>query len=659
MKHPDHIIPLAIVVVFLSVSIHLFSQEDHGCPHAYGKKAEKLYDQAMSAYKQGKNAEATRLLNEVIDAESAFVDAYFVLGLMQVKKREPNIKEAEKHFLKVIELCPDYDAYTYYYLGDIFFGAERWDESAKYLDRFLLDVEKIKNDEDYERAVNLLNYANFFSESYRNPKPFRPVVVEGISTIENEYLPIISPDGQIALYTREIKLLPARNELVQRSGFKERFMYSNQSFDGTFEAGEEMPEPFNVFDNEGGATLTADNNRLYYTVCQRTKGAYLNCDIFYSDNAYEDWSSIQSIGKAINQPDSWESQPSISADGKTLYFVSDRSGGYGGYDIYQSVMDDNGVWGAPENLGKLINTNGNEKAPFIHSDSKTLYFSSDGRVGMGGYDIFYSRLQDDRTWKKPVNIGYPINSADDDVGFFVSTDGKYGYFCSNKLEGKGGWDLYSFELYDEARPEKILFLKGTLKDEGTQEPVRARIELKNIETRKISEIPLDTLTGKYLAIAPFTSDYVMTFKKEGYVFESRYLSQEDTILEKPAQVDVEIKPIEIGKSYVIRDIYFSFNSFELTSESTPMLDELVRFMEENPTIRIEIQGHTDNIGKDADNQVLSERRAGAVYHYLIEKGISAGRLSFKGYGESMPVAGNDTEEGRSKNRRTVFVVVEK
>jgi outer membrane protein OmpA-like peptidoglycan-associated protein len=280
-------------------------------------------------------------------------------------------------------------------------------------------------------------------------------------------------------------------------------------------------------------------------------------------------------------------------------------------------------------------------------------------MGLGGYDIFYTKLDEKGGWQKPVNIGYPINSPDDELGFFVSTDGTQGFFSSNKYNGKGGWDLYSFDLYDAIRPERVLFIKGNVKSESTLEPLKARIELQNLETKRTSEIPMDTLTGNYVAVAPFNSDYIMTVKKAEHVYESKYISRVDSVFKTPAKLDIEMKPIELNKSYRINDIYFLFNSYDLTLESKVVLDQLLDFLNENRTISIQVQGHTDNIGNDASNLKLSANRAQSVYTYLVEQGIAASRLTYKGFGKSMPVADNDTEEGRAKNRRTVFVITRK
>lgn len=635
-------------------------QSGDSCKIELGKKTAKIYQEGISYLKKGYFTLAGQQMAGVIKAEPGCVDAYFVLGLVNLKKLDNNFPEAERNFRKVVELCPDYDVYAYYHLGEIYYGQENYELAWKNLTEFLKDVDKIKKDEDYNRATELLKYSKFYVEMMKNPVPFDLKVVDGISTPANEYLPILTPDNQMAFFTREIKLEPNKNSLVQETRSKERFVYSMRGEDGTFGIGEEMPRPFNENDNEGGATLTADNNTLCYTVCKYDKvKKYLNCDIYVSENIGGEWSPIRSLSDKINLAGSWESQPSISADGQMLYFISDRTGGFGGYDIYRSLKSSAGEWGTPINMGPLINSTGNEKSPFIHPDGKTLYFSSDGFMGLGGYDIFYTKLDVNGSWSKPRNIGYPINSTDDEVGFFVSTDGTLGFFASNKYKQRGGWDLYSFSLYDAARPERVLFIKGNVKSESSAEPLKARIELKNIETKVTSQIPMDTVTGNYVAVAPFSSDYIMTVKKDDHVYESRYISKIDSVFKTPAKLDIEMKPIELNKSYSINDIYFPFNSFDLTPESKIVLDQLLEFLSENNAISIEIQGHTDNIGNDASNLKLSENRARSVYNYLYEQGISLTRLTYKGFGKSIPVADNDTDEGRAKNRRTVFVITSK
>jgi len=307
----------------------------------------------------------------------------------------------------------------------------------------------------------------------------------------------------------------------------------------------------------------------------------------------------------------------------------------------------------------VINTKGSEKSPFFHSDGQTLYFSSTGQMGYGSYDIFFSKLDKDNNWQVPKNIGYPINSENDDLGFFVSTDGRSGYFASNKLKGLGGWDIYTFPLYKEARPERVLFLKGALKNENNQMITDGRVELKNTRTKEITTVDVDSLTGKYVAVVAFNDDHILTVKQPGKAFSSEYLSMSDSTLNKPKQLDVEIQQIEVGKNYRINSIYFETNSAEVNLQTISIIEELAGFLNENPTVNIAIQGHTDNVGDAQTNLKLSQDRSRHVYETLVKNGIIAERLSSTGYGATKPVSSNQTEKGRALNRRTEFTITAK
>ena len=645
--------------IFFCIPGYNYAQNKNDCPDYTNNRADKAYDKAIRSFRQRTYSESIQLLNDVIDIEPDYVDAYFVLGLIYIKESRMNLKAARENFIKVIEICPGYDVYAYYHLARIAYGARDYQAAYDYISTFLEDVDLIKSDADYEEAVRLLDFSKFYIDILNNPVPFDPKPVPGISTEYDEYLPIISADNEMALFTRKMQLPPTRDDITPQMTFKERFMYSLRQ-DGEFGRGNLMPPPFNKHDNEGGATLTINNKLLYYTLCKYASGRrYYNCDICFSENVNGTWTPIESISDKVNLENTWESQPSITSDGKTLYFVSDRDGGYGGYDIYKTTKDIKGHWRAPKNLGPKINTAGNEKSPFIHTDSQTLYFSSDGLMGMGGYDIFFANLNEDGNWSEPKNIGYPINSYDDDLGFFVSTDGQYGYFASNKFEGFGGWDLYSFNLYEEARPEKVLFIKGivaTVENTGFK---NTRIELKNVESKKITEIVVDSVTGEYYGAVVFRNDYIMTVKKKGYVQESKYISKINPRFSKPLDMFIDLKPIEVGMSYRLNDVYFDFNSVKLKPESIIVMDEFYLFLIENPTLKISIEGHTDNIGNETDNQILSENRAKTVFDYLVKRGISIERMDYKGFGESRPIESNATEDGRARNRRTEFVIIEK
>lgn len=658
IRMKQHIAGLLVMMTLLAATPAANAQQEP-CENPANSKAEKVFEKALRAYRQYDYSESIRLLYEVIDIEPDYTDAHFMLGLIYIDDRRMNLNEASKNFKLVIDRCPQYDVYAYYHLARIAYGAKEYEDASRYIGVFLEDVDQIRTDADYNEAVAIETYAKFYAEVLNNPVPFDPEPVPGISTAEYEYLPIISPDNEVALFTRRLKIPSMRDDITPQGKFKERFMVSRR-WDGAFGPGDFMPQPFNLNDNEGGATLTIDNKELFYTLCRYTNDRrYYNCDICTSRRTGNTWSEITSIGDAVNLPDTWESQPSVTSDGMTLYFVSDRPGGYGGYDLYKTTRDSIGVWSRPVNLGPAINTTGNEKSPYIHTDSQTLYFSSDGLVGLGGYDIFFTKLDSSGTWKEPKNIGYPINSFEDDLGFFVSTDGLNGYFASNKFEGFGGWDLYSFDLYEGARPEKVLFVKGDIRNQWDEGFKNTRVELKNVASKKVRDIPVDSITGEYVAAVLFRDDYILTVKNKGYVNESRYISRVDPKTVKPLNFPVDLKPIEVGMAYRLNDVYFDFNAFDLPPASKAVIREFYEFLVDNPGLKVSIEGHTDNIGNDADNLILSKRRAKAVYNHLLELGIKAGRLSFKGFGESRPIADNDTEEGRALNRRTEFIITEK
>ncbi|HNW97563.1 MAG TPA: OmpA family protein [Bacteroidales bacterium] len=678
MKKNIYKVFLIVFVLFFLPKYAVFSQEDgeetnDDCK-VKNKKAEKIYKDGYAEFKNHSYTTAAKFFKEAIDEEPGYVEAYY--GLAKIFTFQEKYSTAKKYYLKVAELCPSYDIYVFYYLGQIYLGAEKYDSANYYMNEFTKGVENLtpekqklyKNlDKDFSHADSVKYYSKNMTSIMSKTVPFNPVYVKGVSSVSDEYLPIITPDNEMCLYTRKsatkTKSVYADAKLV----YTEKFMYSKRK-DGSFDEGYEMPSPFNENSNEGGATLTIDNKYLFYTVCKyltdKDNKAYFNCDICTSTFTNGSWSEIKSVSPKVNNDKTWESQPSISSDGKDLYFLSDRDGGYGGYDIYVTHKQDSS-WSVPENLGPNINTSGNEKSPFIHTDNQTLYFSSTGWPGLGGYDIYYSKKEANGKFGKPTNIGYPINSEGDDVGFFVSTDGHYGYFASNditRFKGPGGWDVYSFDLYPEARPDTTVHLiKGNIKDEQKDIPTSAKVELKNVKTKQVTEVEVDSITGKYVIAALMKNDYMLTVKKDDYAYSSKYISKEDTAVTENTnvKVDFDIKPIAVGETYKLNDIYFDYGSFELSENSKLIIDGFIDFLNDHPNIKVAIHGHTDNISGTDFNMTLSENRAKSVYDYIAGKGIDAARLSYKGFGLTQPVASNDTEQGRAKNRRTEFVITEK
>lgn len=665
---------LRFVLLFVILVSAALAYGQSECSGSEVPRAAKAYEKARNASRNGDSGKAYELYLQAIEEDPDFADPFYRLGMINRNRarKDPGNQDAywEKailYFRKVEELCPDYDHYMYYFLGEIEFIMEKFSDAASHLEIFVGDHEKVRTEADYDDAMTMLKQAKFYASMMENSVPFEPRVVEGISTSRDEYRLLISPDNEIALFTRKIETQGRVRAYDNMVKYEERFMYSERE-NGEFGPGQSLPWPFNQTEHESGS-LTADNNTLFLMICKFTKDQrrYYNCDICISKREGEYWGELQNLGPGVNQDSTWEAQPSISSDGKELYFTSDRQGGLGGYDIWKSTMQEDGTWGKAVNMGPSVNTEGDEMSPYIHSDSQTLYFASgsrtdengdvhSGHMGMGGYDIFFIKVGKEQQWKKPKNIGYPINTIDDEIAFFVSTDGKLAYFASNKIDGNGGWDIYSFELYEEARPEKVLFVKGYVQDEDDQPIREATVELKNVTTKAVTTVPVDEITGKYVAVLPFRNDYVLTVKRKEYTWETRYISRVDKNFDKPVTLELQPRRIEVGASYRLNDIYFESNSDELTGQSLPVIDGFIEFLTANPEISVAIHGHTDNIGSDADNLDLSERRALRVYSYILDNGILLARMSHQGFGESRPIASNDTEEGRALNRRTEFVI---
>ena len=545
-------------------------------------------------------------------------------------------------------------------------------------------------DEDREVEIQKsLAFAKFFADAYKNPVPFNPQKVDGVTTDEDEFLPLISPDNESMLLTRRYTITSHVQTSVVKSElqFVEKFVQAKR-VNGKFEMGEPLPTPFNQNPGYfyGGASLSLDNKHIYLTICKMGKNNYNNCDIYTADLKYRvdestgllgyHWNELRNLGPNVNTEDGWESQPSISADGKTLYFATAREGS-AGIDIYYTEKNENGQWGKAKSIGPPINTLYNEKTPFMHSDSRTLYFAADGseyedgHLGFGGYDVFFTRQNDDGTWQKPTNIGHPINTDGDEQAFAVSTDGKQVYYSQKHPTKSQSIDIWSFELYKDARPDKIVFVKGKLTDKNGEPARNAEIELKSMKSKEISRVEVDTDDGAYAAVIAVRDeeDVVLNVKAEGMAFQSKLIKTIDD--EAPLgqrtddndgevstfqEFELEVQEAVAGGVYQIDDIYYKTNSAEITENSKAILAEFAEYLKENDSMTIAIHGHTDNVGRADQNLALSTDRAFSVKQYLESLGVDGSRLDYKGFGETVPFASNDTEEGRAKNRRTEFLI---
>ena len=630
------------IILFFSFffSFHLvFSQEcypEKNKDKKLVKKIEKLIEK--------------RSYYDAIDAlQNTNQAAVFFELKAEILWRSGDFFNAETQALKAIELCTDNFPKAYYFLGEIAYKRKDYVNADIYLKKAInLQI----GDPYYSDAIMLYENAKILAQIINNPVKFNPQIVKGVSTQDDEYLPIISPDQELSFFTRRSDKMSLQDITTTTI---EEFVFSKK-INGDFEVGQALTYPFNLESNEGGASITIDNKILYYTKCIRDNKGYNNCDIYYVNRENGAWSNVQEFPKNISKIDSWESQPTVSSDGKTILFSSDRSGGYGKMDLYE-ISKVNDTWTSAKNLGSTINSNENEKSPYLHTDGKTLFFASTNFPSLGGFDIFYSRKDSLGNWQKPINIGYPINTVADEISLFVSTDGNQAYFASNNLNGIGGWDIYSFRLYEGAKPDRVLFLKGDLLDENKQIIEDVELEIKNLTTQEITTIKVDA--GTYVSSLTLAKDddVLITIKKEGFAFNSTYISTEDTSFNSPAALNFEMQSLEQGKSFSIENIYFDNNSYELKRATNEILIEFAKYLEVNNTLIIEINGFTDNVGNQADNQLLSENRAKAVRDLILLQGISEKRVFYNGFGESSPITSNDTEKGRGQNRRTEFKII--
>ncbi|MFH2094142.1 MAG: OmpA family protein [Bacteroidota bacterium] len=678
-----------ILLLVFSFLCHSIPAQKDDCEKIKNKDAVKKFERAVSLLgpelKGYRNDEAYKLLKDAIEEEPVYYHAYYLLARINYKRaldamRDPreiqNVGRYNQQFVKyldkVVEICPAYDDFSsYYLLGEYYYSEKDYNNAQKFLNLY------ISNCKDgvgkMEVARNYVQKCHSFNELRNNPVEFNPERLEGICTVEDEFLPLISPDGEIAFYTKRYFKktgIGADKTLVNEFRYSKRRSAINDKKE-IYEGGEPMPLPFNKEGiNQGGISVTIDNRFLYITICQPTNirmeggGYYENCDIYYS--VFEDgkWGPLLDAGPNVNGQKTWEAQPSITSDGKMLFFASARpdTKGIGGIDIYYSEKDEKGQWGPAKNLGPVINTTKNEKSPFIHSDSQTLYFASDGHNGLGGFDIFFSKFESGK-WTVPKNIGYPINTESDDLGFVVSASGHKAYLSSNRFNENGDLDIFSFNLHENARPKEVQIVKGDLKDDKGEVVQDAELKIKNTVTGDETEAMVDKINGKYavaLRLETPDDEFIMTVKKEDYAFTSAYIKPRESEELTPIKVDLEVKPVELGQQVEIRDIHFATSSAIFDKASMTVLNNFIEWLEDNPDIRIEIHGHTDNIGDPDSNMKLSEERAQSVFNYLLLFGIESDRVTaYHGFGETKPVANNKTTEGRAKNRRVEFVIVGK
>lgn len=616
--------------------------------HTSSNRAVKAYNEASAYFDYLDYQKAETLLKSAVTYDPGFIEAYLMLG--EISSKLNNFKQAVEYYTRAVQIDSSFYLPVFFSLANAEFITGDYGNALIHYEKYL----DYKSGSEKNRALAARNVKNceFAIKAVDNPVPFNPVSIgEMINTRDDEYWPSITVDGQTLMFTRQLNTGNFRDNMsLKHEDFYLSFL-SEKGWEKAVNAG----APLNTRSNEGAQTISSNGNFMYFTACDRPDGLG-SCDIYFSAFRNGQWTQPFNLGSPVNTS-SWESTPSVSADGNLLIFSSSRQGGLGGKDLWFSRINGNGKWSVPVNMGNILNTEGDEMSPFIHFDGRTLYFASDGRPGMGGFDIYLTRLSEDSTWSEPQNLGYPINTSSDDMGLIIDGTGQKAYF-SSKRDNDNGKDIFFFTLDESIRPEPVSYLKGKVTDKETGQMLKADYELINLSTNKVTVKSSTDEFGNFLVCLPSGFNYGINVTKPGYLFYSEnfmFEGQHSAI--EPFIKSIILSPARVGERILLTNVFYEFDSWELKKESMEELNNLYDILIFNKNIIIEIGGYTDSTGSDEYNIALSQKRALSVVNYLVNKGISTDRLIPKGYGNNFPKGDNITSEGRKLNRRTEAIIV--
>lgn len=607
------------------------------------KKAEQLYADAIEYAKKTQYTEAIATLQQAVKLYPNYLDAKILIGELYFAQRK--YKEAIPYFESA-----KIDAQTiytdiqqnrlYWMLADCYYTTEQHEKAIATADLYLKQ-NKI-SEFGKQKSLEVKEQSAFSLKAKQSPVAFNPINLgENVNSANDEYFPAITPDGSELFFTRRI--------------FNQEDIYHSQ-FTSSWSPAEILSNQINdPTHNDGSQSISANGNLLFFTTCNRDN-VFGSCDIFYSYNDGKNWTTAKGINKPINTP-YWDAQPSFAADGRAIYFSSDRPGGFGGKDIWVSYLDDQLRWSEPKNLGATINTPKDDQTPFIHPDGVTLYFASNGHQGMGQNDLFVASLENGQ-WTTPKNLGYPINTEKDEMGLFVSTDGNTAYFASSRTGGYGKLDLYKFDLPQAFKPLQTTFVKVQVYDAVTKQALFADYSVTDLSNNSSVTKGKTNGNGNFVACLTANKNYALTIQKDKYLFHSENFSFSSNNAIEPYILNVYLQPIQKNNIIQLKNVFFDIDKAELKSTSFQELDKVAQLLAENPNLKVEIGGHTDNSGNADYNLLLSERRAQSVVQYLVGKGIALNRLTAKGYGMTKPLVDNTTENNKAQNRRTELKILE-
>jgi outer membrane protein OmpA-like peptidoglycan-associated protein/tetratricopeptide (TPR) repeat protein len=632
---------LALVVWIISC-FALVSKAQWYSPEKVNKKAYAIYESAYQNAMDQKYDAAIANIDKAIAIDPKFVEAWLTkAGIYADQKKYDS---SVINFEKALQLDSVF-AKTYLLPYSISLaGIGQFQKALVAVTEFLnnptLNPQSIKAG-GYRKSV--YEFALDYDKKHpaKNYVFARKNLGDSVNSDALEYYPSLTIDGKKLIFTRRL------------AGDED--FYECDLTDGKWGKAKPLGGKVNTNLNEGAQNISQDGEWIIFTGCNYPEGQG-SCDLYISFKTKNGWSEAENIGPIVNT-DFWESSPSLSPDKRDLYFSSNQSGSYGGKDIWVTHRSNAGKWSRPENLGPTINTKGDESCSFMYADNQTLFFNSNGHPGYGQTDLFLSKKTSDSTWSEPENLGYPINTIDEEGSLIVSADGKTAYYASDGSDTRGGLDLYSFQLREDIQPPRTLWVKGKVFDAKTKNGLPSSVELTDINTRRlISKVQTDE-DGNYLTTLPVGKDYAFNVNRKGYLFYSENYNI-DANSDSVYTADIPLQPIETGASIILKNIFFDTRKTELKPASIVELDKVIQLMNDNPKLKILITGFTDNVGKPQDNIVLSNGRSLAVVNYLLaSRQIARDRLQFKGLGAAKPIADNTTETGKALNRRTELSVI--
>lgn len=615
-----------------------------------GSKAHRYFEKARNLYLANQFKKALHTVDKAIKNYPKYTEAYLLKA--EISEELNDTANAIHNYEKVLSLDSTGFPSVYYYLGELLYKKGDYEKSAQILE---IHLNKFKNVSNTKRILHLFESASFAAKAVKSAWDIDVIRVSGnINTQNAEYINFVNEDKTVLYFTRKE---PLKTESIDGRNFIERIFYSEYKND-EWQPPIELTFPWQNNSNLGAVTFSVDSRTLIFTGCYFPEGVG-SCDIYFSRKAGDNWLMPYNAGLNINSS-GWDSQAVLSSNGKMLFFSSKRGNGNGGSDIWYSKRDKNGNWSKPVNAGNTVNTSYDEMSPFLSADNKTLYFSSNGHPGLGGFDLFVARIDTTGTWNNVTNLGVPVNSAQNEINIFISLDGQTAWISSDRGNKKKNFDIFFMTIPEAVAPEKTFYFKGVTLSAKDHKPLWADVILTDLQTGKtLDSTRSDAVNGRFLAVIHPGINYAVNIYKRGYMFLSENLNLENSYQQSNIYDTFYLQPIDSGSITNLYNINFDFDKADLKPTSLPELKRLIKFLNDNPEVKIEISGHTDRKGSGKYNLILSEKRAKSVFLYLINNGINENRLTYKGYGYLQPICTDTTDECAAKNRRTEIKILGK